>query len=90
MHLAAAVIITRAHRCLTAACHCDAMLGTIKFVDKSVNDNCARRLDHCDVIASCSGFGVPTGVPHSEIGLQTEFKSIIAAHSGSNTNQHTD
>ena len=66
------------------------MLGAIKFVDKSVNDNSARRLDHCDVIASRSGFGVPTGVPHSEVELQTEFKSYIAAHLGSNTNQHTD
>ena len=42
------------------------MLGTIKFVDKSVNDNSPRRLDHCDlVIASRGGFGVPTGVPNS-------------------------
>ena len=89
-HLAAAVIVTRVHCCLTAAGHCDVMLGTIKFVDKSVNDNSARRLDHCDVIALHSGFGVPTGVPHSEIELQTEFKSFIAAHLGSNTNQHTD
>ena len=66
------------------------MLGTIKFVDKSVNDNGARRLDHCDVIASRSGFSVPTGVPHSEVELQTEFKLFTAAHLGSNTNQHTD
>ena len=66
------------------------MLGTINFVDKSVNDNSTRRLDHCDVIASRSGFGVPTGVPHSEVELQTEFKSFTAAHLGSNTNQHTD
>ena len=57
LHLAAAVIVTRAHCCLTAAGHCDVMLGTIKFVDKSVNDNSAHRLDHCDVIASRSGFG---------------------------------
>ena len=56
------------------------MLGTIKFVDKSVNDNSARRLDHCDVIASRSGFGVATDVPHSEVELQTEFKSFTAAH----------
>ena len=42
---------------------------TINFVDKSVNDNSARSLDQCDVIASRSGFGVPIGVPHSE----TEF-----------------
>ena len=66
------------------------MLGTIKFVDKCINDNSARRLDHCDVIASRSRFGVPTGVPHSEVELQTEFKSFTAAHLGSNTNQHTD
>ena len=90
MHLAAAVIVTRAHCCLTAAGHCYIMLRTIKFVDKSVNDNSARRLDHCDVITSRSGFGLPTGVPHSEIELQTEFKSFTAAHLGSNTNQHTD
>ena len=89
LHLAAAVIVTRAHCCLTAAGHCYVMLGTIKFVDKSVKDS-AHRLDHCDVIASRSGFGVPTGVPHSEVELQTAFKSFIAAHLGSNTNQHTD
>ena len=65
------------------------MLGTIKFVDKSVNDNSVRRLDHCDDLALRSGFGVPTGVPHSEVELQTEFKSFTAAHLGSNTNQHT-
>ena len=41
-------------------------------------------------LASRSGFGVPTGVPHSEVELQTEFKSFTAAHLGSNTNQHTD
>ena len=56
------------------------MLGAIKFVDKSVNDNSARRLDHCDVITSRSGLGVLTGVPHSEVELQTEFKSFTAAH----------
>ena len=50
----------------------------------------ARRLDHCDVIASRSGFVVPTSVPHSKVELQTEFKSFTAAHLGSNTNQHTD
>ena len=66
------------------------MLGTIKFVDKNVNDNSARRLDHCDVIASRSGFGVATDVPHSKVELQTEFKSFTAAHLGSNTKQHTD
>ena len=66
------------------------MLGTIKFVDKSVNDISARRLDHCDVIASRSGCGVPTGVPHSEVELKTEFKSFTAAHLESNTNQHTE
>ena len=64
------------------------MLGTIKFVDKRVNDNSARRLDHSDIIASLSGFGVLTGVPHSEVELQTEFMSFTAAHLGSNTNQH--
>ena len=84
------MIVTRAHGCLTATGHCYVMLGTIKFVDKSVNDNSARRLDHCDVIASRSGFGVPTGVPHSEVELETEFKAFTAAHLGSNTNQHTD
>ena len=66
------------------------MLGTIKFVDKSVNDNSERRLDHCDVIASRSGFGVPSGVPHCEVELQTEFKSFTADHLESNTNQHRD
>ena len=84
----AAVIVTRAHCCLTAAGHCYVMLGTTKFADKSVNDNSARRLDHCDVIASRSGFGVPTGVPHREVELQTE--SFTTDHLGSNTNQHTD
>ena len=81
-HRAAAVIVTHAHCCLTAAGHCYVMLGTIKFVDKSVNDNIARRLDHCYVIyvASRSGFRVPIGVPHSEVELQTEFKSFTAAH----------
>ena len=88
-HLAAAVLVTRAHCCLTAADHCYVMLGTIKFVDKSVNNDSTCRLDHCDVKASRNGFGVPTGVPHSEVELQTEFKSFIAAHLGSNTNQHT-
>ena len=81
-HLAVAVIVTRAHCCLAAAGHCYVMLGTIKFVDKSVNQNIARRLDHCDVIALRSGFGVDTGVPHSEVELQTEFKSFTAAHFG--------
>ena len=66
------------------------MLGTIKFVDKSVNDNSGRRLDHCDAKASRSGFGVPTGVPHRYVDLQIEFKSFTAAHFISNTNQHTD
>ena len=66
------------------------MLGTIKFVDKSVNDNSARRLDHCDVIASRSGFGVAIDVLHSEVELQTEFKSFTAAHLGSSTNQYTN
>ena len=90
LHRAAAAIVTRAHCCLTAAGHCYVMLGTIKFFDKSVDDNSARRLDHCDVIASRSGFGVATGVPHSEVELQTEFKSFTAAHLGSNTYQHKD
>ena len=88
-HPAAAVIVTRAYCCLTAANHCCVMLGTIKFNDKSVNDNSACRLDHCDVIASRSGFSVCIGVPHSEVELQTEFKSFTAAHLGSNSNQHT-
>ena len=88
-HIAAAVIVTHAHCCLTAGDHCYVMLGTIKFVDKSVSDNSARRVDHCDVIASHSGFSMPTGVPHSEVELQTEFKSFTAAYLGSNTNQHT-
>ena len=48
-----------------------------------------RRLEHCDVIALRSGFGVATDVPHSEVELQTEFKSFTTAHLGSNTNQHT-
>ena len=39
------------------------------------------------VIASRSGFGVSTGVPHSKIEIQTEFKSFTAAHLESNTNQ---
>ena len=84
-------VITVSNGCLTAAGHCYVMLGTITFVDKSVNDNSARRLDHCDVIASRRGFGsVPTGVQHSEVELQTEFKLFTAARLGSNTNQHTD
>ena len=62
------------------------MLGSIKHLDKSINDNSARRLDHYDVIASRAGFGVP----HSEIELQTEFNTFIATHWGSNTNQHMD
>ena len=86
----AAVVVTRAHSCLTASGHCYVMLGTIRFVDKSVNDNSARGLDHCDVKALRCGFGVPTGVPLSEVKLQTEFKSFTAAHLGSDSNQHTD
>ena len=66
------------------------MLGTIKCVDKCVNDNSARRLDNCDVIASRSAFGVRTGVLHSEVELQIEFKSFTAVRLGSNTNQHMD
>ena len=89
-HITAAVTITHVHCCLTAAGHFYVMLGTIKSVDKSVNDNSARRFDHSDIIASRSGFGVATGVPHSEVELQTKFKSFTAAHLGSNTNQHTD
>ena len=87
--LAAAVIVTRAHCCLSATGHCYVMIGTIKFVEKSVNDNSGRRY-HCDVIASRSASCVATGVPHSEVELQTEFKSFTAVHLGSNTNQHTD
>ena len=79
-HITAAIIVTGAHCCLTAAGHCYVMLGTIIFVDKSVNDNSARRLYHCDVIASCSGFGVATGVSHREVELQTEINSFTAAH----------
>ena len=30
----------------------------------------------CDVIASHNGFRVPTGVPHREIELQKEIKSL--------------
>ena len=56
------------------------MLGTIKFVDKSVNDDSARRLDHCDVIASRSGFGVPTDVLHNEVEIRTEFKSFTVIY----------
>ena len=85
---AAAVIVTCAHCCLTAVGHCYVMLGTIKFVDKSLNNNSARRLGHCAVIAWRYGFGVATDVPHSDE-LQTEFKSFTVAHLGSNTNQHT-
>ena len=48
----------------------------MKFVDKNVNDDSACRLDHCDVIASRSGFGVTTDVLHSEVELQSEFKSF--------------
>ena len=66
------------------------MLGTMKFVDKNVNDDSACRLDHCDVIASRSGFGVTTDVLHSEVELQSEFKSFTAAHLASNANQHMD
>ena len=66
------------------------MLGTMKFVDKNVNDDSACRLDHCDVIASRSRFGVTTDVLHSEVELQSEFKSFTAAYLASNTNQHMD
>ena len=64
--------------------------GETSHLAADVNDNSARRLVHCDVIVSRSGFGVPTGVPHSEVELQTEFKPVTAAHLWSNTNQHTD
>ena len=50
-HIATAVIVTCAHCCLTAADHCYVLLGTIEFVDKSVNDHSTHRLDHCDVVA---------------------------------------
>ena len=66
------------------------MLGTIEFVDKSVNDNSVRRLYHCDVIASHSEVRCITGVAHGEAQLQTELKSFTAAHLVSNTNQQTD
>ena len=88
-YIAAAALVTRAHCCLNVADHCVVMLGTNKFVDKSTSDNSARRLNHSDVIASRNGFGLPTGVPHSEVELQTAFKSFTATNSGSNTNQHT-
>ena len=39
---------------LAVADYFNVMLRTIKVVDKSVNDNSVHRLDHCDVIASCS------------------------------------
>ena len=45
---------------------------------------------HTPVDIAIIKHGVPTGVPHSEVELQTEFKSFTAAHLGSNTNQHTD
>ena len=86
----AVIIITCAHCCLTDADHWYVMLGTIKFVDKSVNDNSPCRLHQCDIIASRSGCGVPTVVPHSEVELQNEFKSFTAAHLGPNTNQRMD
>ena len=46
----------RVHFCLTTVDHCYVMLGTIKFVDISVNINSACILDHCDVMgfATCS------------------------------------
>ena len=45
--------VTRAHCCVTGADHCYIMPGTIKFVDKSVNDNSLHKLGHRDVMASC-------------------------------------
>ena len=56
-HIAAAVIGTRVLCYLTATDHRYVMIGTIKFVDNSVNVNSAHKLDHCDVIASCSEVG---------------------------------
>ena len=44
------VIHVRTFACLATVDHCYIMLGTIEFVDISVNDNSACRLDHCDVI----------------------------------------
>ena len=35
------------------------MLGTIKFVDKSINDISVHRFYHCDIIALCSEFQCP-------------------------------
>ena len=85
-YIVVAVIVTRAHCCLAAPDHCYVMLGTVKFVDKSINEKSARRLDHCGVIAS------PGEVrsAHSEVELQTEFESFTAFHLGSNTNQLID
>ena len=54
-------------------------LGRSNLLKKSANHNSAHILDHCDVIASRSGFGVPTGVPHSKVDLQTEFKVIYSS-----------
>ena len=74
------------HCCLTAADHCYVMLGTIKFVDKSVNDNNVRKLDHCDVIASRSQrFGGPTGVPQSEINSELSLPQLIWDEAQTNT-----
>ena len=87
-HIAAVVIVTRAHCCLTAAGHCYVMLGTIKFVDKSVNDNSARRLYHCDIIASRNE--VRWVCPLVCFTAKLNSNSFRAAHLGSNTNQHTD
>ena len=70
-----AVIVTRAHCCLTAADHCYVMVGTIKFVDKSVNDHSLRRLDHCDVIALCSENRRATR-------METKFDVIILTEIG--------
>ena len=87
---AAAVIVyvpTVAWQSLAIVTSC---LEQLDLLTKTSMINDARRLDHCDVTASRSGFGVATDVPHSEVELQTEFKSLTAAHSGSNTNQHTD
>ena len=54
LRIAVAVIVTRAHCCLTAADHCYVILGTINFVDKSVSDDSVCRSNHCDVISPCS------------------------------------
>ena len=61
------------------------MHGIIKIVDKSLNDNSARRLDQSDIIVS--GSEVQRALQRS---CNWVFKSFTAAHFGSNTNQHVD